>query len=232
MHNYTQKTTDQKKQQETLDVSLTHSLTFTQPLTQHHITNQTKPKRQPSPYPHQSSSCPTLLYFPLPPPLPFASPPFLTKLLIQPPHALALLILAPQHRFAALHLHVRRVDVEVRHVGVDVRLARGVFLTEAERRHGRAVAGEEGFGLGQSLGRGRHGRRVAEERVHVFQAHVGRFGVNEPDCAREEVLVRFGLDTFFRLEEVSDLLGGLFVKTYQQQKIQRRRKRAPNTTAT
>ena len=106
--------------------------------------------------------------------------PLLNKIANPATHALFALGILAKDRLAVLHFNSRGVDVEIGHVGVDVGAVNSV-VAEAERRHGRARVAEEGLCFGESLGGGRHGGCVAEERVHVFQAHVGGFWIDEPD---------------------------------------------------
>jgi hypothetical protein len=96
------------------------------------------------------------------------------------PNAFLALRVFAEDRLAVLNFNGRRVDVEVWHIEVDVGAVDSV-VAKAERRHRRACVAEQRLGLGESLGCRSHGGGVAEERVHVFQAHVGSFGVNEPN---------------------------------------------------
>ena len=117
---------------------------------------------------------------PLIPPTPRIPIPLLNKITDPASDALFALGILAENRLSVLHFDGGRVDVEVWHVGVDVGAVDSV-VAEAERRDGRAGVAEEGLCFGESLGGGSHGGRVAEERVHVFEAHVGGFGVDEPD---------------------------------------------------
>lgn len=95
-------------------------------------------------------------------------------------NALFALRVFAQDRLAVLDFDSRGVDVEVWYVGVDVG-AVDAIVAEAERGYRRAGVAEERFGFCEGLGGWCHCGRVAEERVHVFEADVGGFGVNEPD---------------------------------------------------
>lgn len=116
---------------------------------------------------------------PLIPPTP-RIPILLHKIANPTPHALFALRIFTKNRLAILYFDGRRVDIEIGHVGVDVGAVDSV-VAEAERRHGRARVSKEGLCFREGFGRGSHGGRVAEEGVHVFEAHVGGFGVDEPD---------------------------------------------------
>ncbi len=122
-----------------------------------------------------------LILFTLPNPLILPTPtsaPILTlrtlhHLADPPTHTLAFL-LATEHRLSILNFNIRRLQRHIRH-----RLA--TFTSKSERAHRRSVAKERlGFGKG-FWGWGDRGG-VAEDGVHVFQAHVGGFGVDEVDC--------------------------------------------------
>lgn len=117
---------------------------------------------------------------PLIPPTPGVAVALLDKIADPAAHALFAFGVLAENRLSVLHFDGRRVDVEVGYVGIDVGAVDPV-VAEAERRHGRASVAKEGLCFGESLGCGSHRGRVAEERVHVFQAHVGGFGVDEPD---------------------------------------------------
>jgi hypothetical protein len=95
-------------------------------------------------------------------------------------HALFTLRVFAQNRLAVLNFNGRRVDVEIWHVGVDVGAVDSV-VAEAERGYGRTSIAEERLGFCEGFGSRCHCCRVAEERVHVFEADVGSFGVDEPD---------------------------------------------------
>jgi hypothetical protein len=127
----------------------------------------------------QNNTLLLILPNPLIPPTP-RIPILLNKIANPASNTLLTLRILTKDRLAVLHFDGRRVDVEVGHVGVDVGAVDSV-VAEAERRDRGTGIAEERLGFGEGLGCGSHGGCVAEEGVHVFEADVGGFGVDEPD---------------------------------------------------